>query len=365
LVLVCALLLLAVALLAVTPAGGAITDFIGDRIGGVEGEQPSQPALISLPSGGEVLVNSAHGPWIVKADGSRRLLGNYDDASWSPHGLYVIATSDRQLTALTTEGDVRWSLARARAVSLPRWSPSGFRVAYLSGSSLRVVNGDGSGDHLLAMQAGHVAPAWRPGHRNLIAFADRRGRVELRDADRGTRLWSRSFPAGLPIQLVWSADGERLLVLGRGSLRIFSARGDLINEIPLSETLLPRRTGAYAAFARHGHVFALILPTTTGRQTKVVLLRADRAAAAPALSPTPSPAPQRRLFAGPGKLTGLAWSPDGEWLLVAWRSANQWLFLRPEGGQRIVAVSDIARQFNPGGQGEGGFPSISGWCCPP
>jgi WD40 repeat protein len=350
LVLVAGLVLLAIAALAVTPAGGAITDFIGDRIGGVEGEQPSQPALVSLPSGGEVLVNSARGPWILHADGSRRLLGSYDDASWSPRGLYVIATRGRQLVALTPEGEVRWSLARARRVSLARWSPSGFRVAYLSGSSLRVVNGDGSGDRQLAESVAGVAPAWRPGGGNQLAVADGRGGVELLDADRGRRFWRGSFPAGVPLQLEWSADGERLLVVGRGSVREFGPGGRLLREFPLPERVLPRRAGNYVAFARHGHRIALIRSTVSGRQMEVVLLGAMN---------------QRRLFAGPGTLTDVAWSPDGRWLLVAWRSADQWLFLRPGGGQRIVAVSDIARQFNPGGEGLGGFPSVSGWCCPP
>jgi hypothetical protein len=50
--------------------------------------------------------------------------------------------------------------------------------------------------------------------------------------------------------------------------------------------------------------------------------------------------------------------------LVAWRSADQWLFLRP-GGKGIAAVSHIARQFDPGGGLESSFPSVSGWCCPP
>ncbi len=365
LVLAAVLTLVAIAALAVTPAGGAITDFVGDRIGGVDGEQPSRPALVSLPSGGEVLVNSARGPWIVHSDGSRRLLGSYDDASWSPRGLYVIASRGRQLAALTPEGDVRWSLARARPVSLARWSPSGFRVAYLSGSSLRVVNGDGSGDRRLTGAVDRVAPAWRPGGGNQLAVADGRGHIDLFDVDHRRRLWRSSFPAGVPLQLAWSADGERLVVLGRGSVRVFDGQGGLVKEFPLSEQLLPRRSSNYVAFARDGHRFALIRGSVDGSQMEVVLVEADRGAGTPSLPLVPNTGPQRRLFAGPGTLTDLAWSPDGRWLLVAWRSANQWLFLRPEGGEHIVAISNISRQFNPGGEGLGGFPSVSGWCCPP
>ena len=65
----------------------------------------------------------------------------------------------------------------------------------------------------------------------------------------------------------------------------------------------------------------------------------------------------RRLYTGPGHFTGLSWSPDGKWLLVAWPDANQLLFLRTRGPQKARAVSDIRRQF------QGGFPDLAGWCC--
>ena len=71
----------------------------------------------------------------------------------------------------------------------------------------------------------------------------------------------------------------------------------------------------------------------------------------------------RKLFVDPGRFTGLAFSPDGRWLLLAWQTADQWIFLQPEGHQRIVAVSNISRQFSPGGAGPAGFPRIAGWCC--
>ncbi len=49
--------------------------------------------------------------------------------------------------------------------------------------------------------------------------------------------------------------------------------------------------------------------------------------------------------------TGLAWSPDGRWLVTAAPAADQWIFLH---GARVVAVSNIARQF-------GGPVSLDGW----
>jgi hypothetical protein len=57
------------------------------------------------------------------------------------------------------------------------------------------------------------------------------------------------------------------------------------------------------------------------------------------------------------------WSPDGDWLLVSWPRANQWVFDRVVGSPpRIMAVSRISQQFAPRGAGPG-FPTLAGWCC--
>jgi hypothetical protein len=72
------------------------------------------------------------------------------------------------------------------------------------------------------------------------------------------------------------------------------------------------------------------------------------------------------VFVGAGSLTDLAWSPNGRWLLIGWPDADQWLFIRPERPRRVIAVSNVARQFSPGAPaGRGPFPRVSGWCCAP
>jgi len=78
----------------------------------------------------------------------------------------------------------------------------------------------------------------------------------------------------------------------------------------------------------------------------------------------PGAAP-RAVFSGPGRFSGLEWSPDGSWLLLAWRSADQWLFLNPSRPGRVKAISNVSSQFAPGevGAGQGAFPKIHGWCC--
>lgn len=71
----------------------------------------------------------------------------------------------------------------------------------------------------------------------------------------------------------------------------------------------------------------------------------------------------RELFPGRGRFSDLQWSPDGRWLLVAWRDADQWLFVSSARVGELRAVSDIGRQFDPGGAGVASFPGVSGWCC--
>ena len=67
--------------------------------------------------------------------------------------------------------------------------------------------------------------------------------------------------------------------------------------------------------------------------------------------------PGGRVFAGRGRVSDLAWSPDGRWLLIAWPDADQWVVVRADGGS-IRAVSRIAEQFR-----SSSFPRLDGWCC--
>ena len=139
-----------------------------------------QPALVHVPGGGRLLVQGGDGAWVVFADGAKRRLGGYAGAAWSPHGRFVIAWQGSELTALDPGGRVRWSLARAGRVDMARWAPvDGFRIAYLAGDELRVVNGDGTGDRRFAAARRDVAPAWRPDDAH-VARLRRRARPRQR-----------------------------------------------------------------------------------------------------------------------------------------------------------------------------------------
>jgi dipeptidyl aminopeptidase/acylaminoacyl peptidase len=355
--------LVALVVLALTPPGGAVADWVRDTIG--RDAPPTRvvahDTLGSLPGGGRLLVESAAGAWVVNPDGSRRLLGRYDEATWSPRGLFVAATNDDGLFALTPSGQVRWALARAGA-SDARWSPSGFRIAYRARGELRVVAGDGTGDKSLGPELAGAPPAWFPGPKDhLLAAADSRGRVELVDVDSGLRRW-RSTAGARPRALAWAADGQRLLAVAPRSLRVLNASGRELLRRPLPAGA----TAVAAAFAPRGHRFALIRRLPLLGSDEVALLSADASfARVGGPGPPGTGLPDERLvFRGAGRLGELAWSPDGRWLGISWPSADQWLFVHPGPKPRVRAAGDIGRQFDPAApRGAAPAPAIAGWCC--
>jgi hypothetical protein len=320
--------------LLLTPAGAAVRRLIRDALG----VRNAKPALFSLPAPGRLLVSTRDGTWIVAADGAKRRLGAYSEATWSPRGLYVAVVGANELAAVDPLGNVRWTLPRP-AVRSPSWfGPDGFRVAYLSGTSaLRVATGQGSGDRQLAGDAASVAPAWRPGHPYQLAYVSAAGRVLVRDADSGAVIWSKPLPNG-GRRLQWSSDGRRLLAVSRLSALVYDEAGRLMMRSPAN--------AADVALSPDGRSLALV------RGGDVLISPVTRAPGRPT-----------RLFSLPGAdLSAATWSPDGQWLLVALQAADQWIFVRATGSPRIIAVSHIAAQFASRSR-TGGFPSVDGWCC--
>lgn len=322
---------------ALSPPGRAVGGWVRDR---VAGEEETQPALFQLPAAGELLVVSEEGPWLVRPDGSKRRLGAYDDASFSPSARFVVATSGRRVVALEPDGDPRWSVTRPDPVADARWAPSpGFRVAYRAGDTLRVVAGDGTGDRLLAENVAAVAPAWQPLEgRTVLAYADAAGRVHVADSE-GEERWS-AEPGAPPAKLVWSSDGRVLLVVTTGARHAFYRQSG-------------RRAGSLRTPAAHSVLDAEFEPGTR----RVAYSAFDGERSIVVLG-------EERLQRVEGRISDLAFSPDGRWLLAGWPEADQFLFLRLPGVQRIVAVDDARREFDPGSPGIGEFPRISGWCCP-
>lgn len=302
-----------------TPPGRAVFQKVSEAVG----IPHADPALFSLPSPGRLLVVSAEhgGVWLVRDNGLKRRIGSYDDAQWSPHGLFVVATTAHGLVTLDLYTGVRWSLRRPGAV-WPRWegTRTDTRIAYLTPHGLRVVAGDGTGDRLLDRYAQAVAPAWDPGRLHTVAYVSG-GSVVLRQAS-GRIVW-RAPSTVAPSGLTWSGDGRYLAVVSNHRVVVLDGNGKVRRTVSmLGETFVG------AAFRPRTHRLALSLRKIGASEVRVV--------------DVDHPGHGRLLFAGPGAFDDIVWSPNGAWLLVGWPTADQWLFLH---GSDVRAVANIREQF--------------------
>jgi len=331
---------------AFSPPGRALVGSVQDAF--TDDKVKPRPALTSLPAPGPLLVNSQRGPWIVQFDGSKRLLGQWAEGSWSPRAQHVVVTRNHTVAALLPNGTVRWSIARSGAVRAGRWSPDGFRVTYLNGRELRVVAGDGTDDGSLRRVVGATPPAWRPEGDHELVFSTVDGRIELVRTDTAKTVW-RTAAGEVPTQLVWSEDGERLLVLGERSLRVLDADGRKLWSIGLPVG------PSGVAFVRDSHRFVMIRFSPATGLSNLVLLQAET-----------DPGEARVLYSASGDFGTLAVSPNGNWLLVGWLNADQWIFLRLS-ASKVQSVSNIVEQFGgaaPSSPLSKSFPKSVSWCCP-
>jgi hypothetical protein len=345
-----------IAALLLTPAGADVRDWIDDVL--TAGVRDAEPALTEVPGGGRLLVASSEGSWVVQSDGSRRLIGRYGNATWSPHGLFVATTSGRTLSAVEPDGTAHWSLSARAPVYDPLWSPSGFRIAYRAGATLRVVAGDGTGDAPLDRGVGPVPAVWLPQGPHLLSYLDHRGALRIINTDTGEAVGSTMAPAGTTA-IGWAPDGSRLLEATRHALLLREVRvGKVADDMsfgPVRRVPLPSgATVRDASFSSRSEVIAALLrlPARGERPPRSALVLID-----------PAELSLRPLFTTPGRLRDLLWSPNGRRILIPWPDADQWLFIPVGGAGRVRAIAGIAAEFAPGRPGNARFPRIDGWCC--
>jgi hypothetical protein len=286
----------------------------------VEKPKPHAASGLALPARGRMLVSDGDTLYLVERSGKRIPLGRWQDATWSPQGLFIGVTSGHMLAAIQpNDGAIRWRLTRPEPVSLPRWAPGGRHVAYRAGDTLRIVYGNGLHDVLAGEHMAPVAPAWRPGDDHTIAWAATDGTVTVEDADTAKVLYTHR---GAPVrQLAWSPDGHTLLIAGRRHAALSDVASGRRRPVHVGGEILD------AAFGSGGLAVAVL----AGGQTDV---RIDGVT----------------VLSAPGRVRDLAWSPDGRWLLASWAGADHWLLVR---GSSVAAVR----------QRFGGGVRVRGWCC--
>jgi hypothetical protein len=359
------------AVLLLSPAGADVRGWVGDAF--TASAPRPEPTLARVPGGGRLLVRTGEGIVVVQPDGSRRLLGDYETASWSPHGLFIAAAKGRTLSALEPDGTPHWSITAAKRVALPSWtggsspawSPSGERIAYRSGFDLRVVAGDGTEDRLLAgstdagtppdarISPAYVPPAWSPTGENALAYVTGTSRLRILDSETGAVL--AAAPALQRITWMdWADGGRKILEASKGTLRLRPVwRAGHPSRPALGKARrLPLPPGATVNDVALAPQRPLVAASVTywrkhGTYSEILIYRPGRG-------------PQT-LLSVPGSLWQVEWSPDGKRLLVAWPGADQWLFL-PLGGGKGQAIAHISRAISPDGQPHS-FPQLEGWCC--
>jgi WD40-like Beta Propeller Repeat len=340
------------AALVLSPAGASVRSWVDDVF--TAATPRPEPTLGEIPGGGRLLVQSPAGPWVVQPDGSRRLLGDYEEATWSPRGLYVAVAEGRTLSAVEPDGTPHWSFTAPRRVSDPRWAPFGTRIAYRAGRTLRVIAGDGTEDGLVTRSSAPIAPAWSPLGDPTLAYVSGAGALRLVNSESLVDL--AAAPALDDVaEIEWAAGGEAILEASRRALRLREVQPQKLQPRPAIEVthslLVPAAaTVVDAALAPERETVAAVLTDWRdhGTRSSVVVYG-------------PGETKPRRLLTVPGSLGEIAWSPDGRKLLVAWPAVDQWLFL-PLGRGRESAVANISHAFAPGHR-SASFPRVDGWCC--
>jgi hypothetical protein len=292
-----AALLLGLVAAGLTSPGQAVGDWLRDVVRS-KPERPPVPKATALP-GGRVLALGG-GISVTSADARQHWLGAFRDATFSPHGRFIAATTRTSLQAITPAGVWRWSVVPPARPRLPCWSPDGFRIAYLAGPQLRVVIGDGTDDRLFWGHATPVAPAFRPGRGHVVAWVDTHNQIRVADVDSAVLAWRAPAPRGVHA-ISWSADGRRLLAAGSRSATLYE----------------PARRSRRIA----GRIAAAAFPPVAGPPA---LLERRHGRSSLRLLGSREP-----LIETSGRYDGLVWSPDGRWLLTRW--GDRWLLVRRDG----------------------------------
>ncbi|MDX6524146.1 MAG: TolB protein [Gaiellales bacterium] len=146
----------------------------------------------------------------------------------SPGALNMAIGTGRRLEVLRmADGSLAWSHPAGGHVVAAAWSPFGTEIAYVvqrgGGYQLRMIEGDGDHDRLLAGHVSPVAPAWRADSLG-VAYVDAHGRVAVNDLAAG-RTTASALPrgcGGTVVQVAFAPAGRHLAAdLRDGTVALF------------------------------------------------------------------------------------------------------------------------------------------------
>ena len=180
------------------------------------------PARLSVPRGTHGIAVVAGGRlWLSTMNGLRIEGLPVSAAELSPRALYGVVGIGSSLVALAPGGRRAWVHPTSGRVLGAAWAPDGLKIAYVvehpGRDELRMIEGDGSPDRVLARGVRAVRPSWRADSL-AVAYVDDRGRAASFDLRTGT---TRTFDTRR------CGGGARQVVYARTApaLAVYSARG--------------------------------------------------------------------------------------------------------------------------------------------
>jgi Tol biopolymer transport system component len=258
---------------------------------------------------------------------------------WSPDGRRIAFLNrhngSKELSIVNADGSGQRKLTRyARSFATPAWSPDGRKIAFESlrngDGGISVVNADGSGERRLAGNA--TAPTWSPDGQKLAFFSG--STIHVIDAD-GSEHTLMRLPAAGRRALAWSPDGRKLAFLQDGScgqfcfnLYVVNSDGSGLRNLT-AKLGIPRGVGAGVgagpasdpAWSPDGRKIAFVRLNAGLDRSPVYLVKAD-GSGLHNLTPKPVGA-----YADP------AWSPDGRKLaFVGERDGNAEVYVMNANG---------------------------------
>jgi hypothetical protein len=224
---------LAIAVVAVAFALGAgaaalaATGNLHVRLGAPAKHERAIPERLSVPAGTRGIAVVAGGRLWLTTRGGLRIEGlPVSAAELSPRALYAVVGIGSSLVALAPGGRRAWVHPTDGRVLDAAWSPDGLKIAYVvarpHGDELRMIEGDGSPDRLLARGVRQVRPSWRADSL-AVAYVDGRGRAASFDLGTGsTRSFDTRRCGGSAREVVYARTAPMLAV--------YSARGVAVVE---------------------------------------------------------------------------------------------------------------------------------------